>query len=62
MNENIKKPPLGVKPEIFYKEQRLRDLARAINEYITGGFFGGDYAIQIDLWCRELSKRLEEFK
>lgn len=56
------RPPIGVKPEIFHKEQRLRDLARAINDYIQDGFFGGDYATTVGIWCDELSRRLKEFK
>lgn len=56
------KPPIGAKPEIFHKEQRLRDLARAINDYIQDGFFGGEYATTVGIWCDELSRRLEEFK
>jgi hypothetical protein len=29
------KPPLGVMPERYWKEYRLRDLKRAISEYTT---------------------------
>ena len=61
-NTEIKKPPIGLKPEIFYKEQRLRDLSAAINRYVESGFFGGDHAVQIGLWCDELSRRLKEFR
>lgn len=58
----MEKPPLGIQPEIFYKEQRLRDLAAAIHRYIAQGFFGGEYSVQVDLWCNELSRRLKEFR
>jgi len=56
------KPPPGPKPEIFYQEQRLRDLAKAINDYVSQGFFGGEYAVPIELWCAELTRRLKEFR
>ena len=63
MTQYVKEmPPLGVMPEIFYKEQRLRDLADAISRYVAGGFFGGEYSTTIQIWCDELSRRLEEFK
>lgn len=57
---NFHRPPLGCIPEILYKEQRLKDLARAINGYISGGFIGSDYAVTIGIWCDELSRRLKE--
>ena len=56
------KPPIGCKPEILYEEQRLRDLAEAINDYVSHGFFGGKYAVTVGLWCNELSKRLKDFR
>ena len=60
--DKSQKPPLGIKPEIYYKEQRLRDLAAAIDRYIQEGFFGGEWSVQVQLWCDELSRRLKEFK
>lgn len=60
--KETQKPPIGIKPEIFYKEQRLRDLAFAINNYIHQGFFSGNYAVTIEIWCDELSRRLREFR
>ena len=60
--EEVRKPPIGIPPEIFYKEQRLRDLAAAINRYVSEGFFGGEYSVTIGLWCDELSRRLIEFR
>ena len=55
------KPPLGVPPEIFYEEQRLRDLAAGIFRYVSGGYFGGGYGISVGMWCDELSRRLRNF-
>ena len=62
MEQVNERPPHGIKPEIFHKEQRLRDLADAINRYIQNGFFGGEYATTVGIWCTELSRRLKEFK
>lgn len=59
---SVPKPPLGVESEIFYKEQRVRDLASGIDRYIQNGFFGGGHATRIIIWCGELSRRLQEFK
>jgi len=60
INES-QRPPLGIEPEIFYKEQRLRDLAAVIDRYVGQGFFGRGYSTQVGLWCDELSRRLKEF-
>ncbi len=59
--EEPQKPPIGIKPEVLYKEDRLRALASAINRYICNGFFGEDYAVTVGMWCDELSRRLREF-
>lgn len=56
------RPPIGIKPEVFHEEQRLRDLASAINRYIQGGFLGGKYIVTLNMWCEELSRRLKEFE
>jgi len=56
------KPPIGVMPEIFFKEQRLRDLAAGIYRYVSLGYFGGEYSTKIGIWCNELSRRLNEFR
>ena len=55
------KPPLGLKPEFVHEEQRLQNLAAAINRHVQGGFIGGGYAITIKAWCKELSDRLNEY-
>lgn len=55
------KPPLGIKPEFVHREQRLRNLAAAINRHVQFGFIGGGYAVTIRTWCRELSDRLDEY-
>lgn len=57
----MQRPPRGLDPENFYKEQRLRDLAAVIDRYVSQGFFGGEYATQVGMWCDELSRRLKEF-
>lgn len=56
-----KGPPLGAKPEILYKEERLRDLAGSIYRFIEDGRFGGKDAVTVGVWCDELSRRLKEF-
>lgn len=56
------RPPRGCMPETLYEEQRLRHLARAINDYVQGGFFGGEYAVTVGTWCDELSRRLKAFR
>lgn len=56
------KTPIGIDPETFYKEQRLRDLASCIDRYIQRGFFGGGYATTISIWSEELRRRIQEFK
>ena len=40
-----KAPPIGIVPEIFHQEERLRNLAGAIDRYISDGFFGGNVLI-----------------
>lgn len=48
------KPPIGIIPEIIFKEKRLMELSTAIHEYIVNGFFGGQYSTQLQIWCEEL--------
>jgi hypothetical protein len=56
-NEGMKsrKPPLGVIPKHLWKEQRAKDLSRAINQYIDGGFIGDGFYQQVSEWIVELS-------
>jgi len=55
------KPPLGLKPEFVHEEQRLQNLAAAINRYVQFGFIGGGDAVTIKAWCKELSDRLDRY-
>jgi hypothetical protein len=48
------KPPLGVQPVRLWKESRMQELSRAIYDYISGGFIGGDYSRCIVKWTQEL--------
>ncbi|RLC23193.1 MAG: hypothetical protein DRH56_07865 [Deltaproteobacteria bacterium] len=56
--EETLKPPLGVMPETLYRENRIRDLAMGIHRYVLNGFFGGEHAVTVGIWCDELSRRL----
>ena len=53
------KPPLGVCPEWVINEDRIKELAAAINRYVTGGFYGAGYGENIIGWCDELTRRLK---
>ena len=53
---NIQKPPLGVKPERFWKEDRLKELDRAINDRA-----GTAFEIPIE-WVVERNQLLVEVK
>jgi len=61
-HEVVEEPPIGCVPEVFYQEQRLRDLAEAIHQSVHGGFFGGKDAIRVQVWCDELQRRVGEFR
>ena len=54
------KPPIGVMPENIHRSQRMEDLSRAIDRYVSGGFYGKDYNAWIIKWCDELCRLLEE--
>lgn len=59
--ETVKKPPLGVSPESIYEIHRIKELSRAIKEYIEY-----DYHLnKIDLilgWVEELNRRLNNLE
>ena len=50
----IKKPPLGIKPEWLWTEERLRELIRALH-----GYSEANRDLPFD-WLEELQKRLDE--
>lgn len=62
MTKEKEKPPTGAVSEVFYKEQRLRELAAAIHRYVRKGFFGGRHSNTVQIWCDELKRRLREFE
>ncbi len=49
------KPPLGVYPEFFWRQDRAIHLAKAIHEHVAGGFIGGAYADLLLEWTHELN-------
>jgi hypothetical protein len=49
------KPPLGVMPKRYWYEQRIRELARAINDYVVAGEFEKPY-----WWSIELTSTLRQ--
>jgi len=53
MTEGIRKPPLGIKPKIFHDEQRLQDLANAINGRVCEA-----YEIPLE-WIEEYNQLVE---
>jgi len=54
------KPPLGIMPERLYDEQRIFELAGAINAYVKDHRFYGKNAAVIQAWCDELIRRFNK--
>lgn len=48
------KPPIGVMPQRFWREQRMRDLAGAIERYVQVGIPGQEHVFHE--WIRELAE------
>jgi len=53
------KPPLGVMPKDIFEYQRIKDLSRALYEYIE--INSKDYEL-LSIWSEELTERLNNFK
>lgn len=56
------KPPLGIIPELIWKEHRIRELSMAIGRYTQEGCFYNADHITILNWIAELSKLLVEIQ
>lgn len=54
IEDGVEKPPLGIIPEKLWKENRIKQLVKAVNEWI-------DYS-HIEKWCEEIIKLIEELK
>ncbi|MBK7883585.1 MAG: hypothetical protein IPJ81_07100 [Chitinophagaceae bacterium] len=50
------KPPIGILPEYFWKDQRFKDLCEAIKRYWDGG-----YKIPVE-WIEEYNRLIIELK
>lgn len=58
-SEPKSKPPLGVMPESIFEKQRVKELSRALYEYIDAG--NEDYDMLVK-WSEELQDRLQNLK
>ena len=56
------KPPLGILPELLWKENRIRELSMAIGRYTQEGCLYDAHHIAILNWMAELSKLLVEIQ
>lgn len=50
---DVVKPPLGVRPEFLFEEERVKDLAEAIIRYVEAGL------PPPKCWGKEISRRIE---
>lgn len=55
-------PPIGVMPARIWKEKRMQELARAIHEYVSGGYLSGGCADCVANWSHELFHLAEEIQ
>lgn len=54
------KPPLGLIPEKLFKEKRIKELSKVIDEHIQKDFMRGEYKNTLLKWLEELTRRIEE--
>ena len=54
----VKKPPLGAVPQVLWMEQRMQDLARAINDYISEGYYNEP---NIQIWMDDLRNVMDVY-
>lgn len=55
------KPPLGARPKYIVEMERMKELARAINDYVKAELVDNTAGIALCEWCAELRKRVEDY-
>ena len=55
MSDQHEKPPIGPMPERLWKEERLKRLAKSVEEYVSTGHFRRS-CTYIEKWCNEIVK------